>query len=367
VSARNSSQLSTALLAAVLLSAGSALGADWSQSFTSAASGTYLEGTGQKVLVASAGEPADEAQEAARALEAALRGSGRAQLVMGSAGLGSLAQDSDAQVLQKAKALPVDTIAIVRVFPGAPGAPSTAVVTFYDTAGKALSALSAVAGTPVSARPGSGAAQAVPSSALQAVEAVGKSAEDAQAQYDKRHVWFEEGAFVGVQSGRVVARFTDAYQGKNRTPLEGARFYEVVGRQDLAEAYRSRRAKHYGLLVGGGAAALAGTAAVFAGATGKCQREDARTFECLQRDTSLLVPGAVLAGAGTVAMLVSIAYVEFHPVKPPERRDLAEEYNKKLKGELGLARATPPAPVPTVRVAGGFVPGGAGLTLELRL
>jgi hypothetical protein len=367
VSARGMQQLLPALLAALVLMPGAAGAQDWAQSFSPAAAGSYLEAGNQKVLVAAAGEPLDAVRSAASALETALRASGRAQLVMGSAGLGSLAQDSDTQVVQKARPFPVDTVAVVRVFAGAPGAPSTAVVTFYDTAGKVLSALSVVSGTPLGAREGSGTTQAVPSSALQAVQEVGKSAEDAQAQYDKQHVWFEDGAFVGVQSGRVMARFTDAFQGKNRTPLEGARFYEVVGRQDLADDYRSRKTKHLVLLWGGMAGLLGGGAVMATGISSSCQREVARTGECLQKGPSPVVPGAILAGAGTVAMLASLPYMEFHPVKPPARRDLAEEYNKKLKGELGLARAAPPAPAPTIRVASGFVPGGAGLTLELRL
>lgn len=336
----------------------------WTETFPPQAAGTWLEGSQRKVLVAGAGEPAAEARAAAQALEAAWRASGQSPLVMGDAALGGLTTDSDAQVVQKAAPLPVDAVAVVRVFAGAPGAPSTAVVTLYDKAGKVLTAFTAAQGVALAAKAGAGAGGAVPSAALAAVDVVGRGGSEAQAKYDEKYVWFEDGALVNVYNGRVMRRFTLAYQGKYKKHLEGDAFYEAVGRSDLAAQYRSRRTRRTLLLTGGSLAAVGGGTMTLFGLMGPCVKEDARSFACLERDKGLLVPGLVLAGGGMVALLMG-ATTEPHPVDAPEVRRIADEYNQKLKGELGLAEAPRRHASPGLELQVGalLTPGGGALVL----
>ncbi len=359
-----------ATAALLLLLSLPALAAEWKDSFPPEATGSYLESSHRGVLVAGAGEPAAESRAAASAVEAALRDSGRAQLVMNDAPLGNLAADSDAQVVRKVAALPVDTVVVVRVFAGAAGTSPTAVVTFYDKAGKVLAALSAQQGQAVSTRAGGGIG-ALTNTAKSTVDSVTRVAKDAQAEYEKKYVWFEDGAFVNVYGG-VVSRFSVAYQGKSRVPLEGEAFYQAIGRTDLADSYRARSGTRLGLLLGGGAVTLGGTAMMLGGIGGRCVRENAASYDCLQREhQELLIPGILLGTAGAVAMVVGAA-LQSHPVEVLEARRLAEEYNEKLKGELGLAEA--PAPARTrgtrveVSVGGALLPrGGGALVVGVRL
>jgi hypothetical protein len=361
-----------ALAALLLLVSLPALAAGWEDSFPPEATGSYLESAQQGVLVAAAGEPAAETRAAAAALEVALRDSGRARLVMNDAPLGSLATDSDADVVRKAAALPVDTVAVVRVFAGAPGTPPTAVVTFYDKAGKVLSAFSAQQGQAVPERVWGGlVGRALPNTAQSTVDSVTRVAQDAQAQYEKKYVWFEDAAYVNAYGG-VVSHFSVAYQGKSRVPLSGEAFYLAIDRTDLADRYRARRGTRLGLMLGGGAVSVGGMVMALSGVGTRCVRMDAREFGgCLQRENEeLLIPGIVVGSAGVVAMLVG-ALVPHHPVDALEARRLAEEYNEKLKGELGLAAAPAPArarePKVEVSVGGALLRGGGALVVGVRL
>src|SRR5690242_6451570 len=92
--------------------------ASWTDTFPPAAVASYLDADGRRVLVAGAGEKTEPLRAASDAFATALRQSGRAKLVMDASPLGDLSQASDEQIVKKAQALPVELIAVVRVFPG---------------------------------------------------------------------------------------------------------------------------------------------------------------------------------------------------------------------------------------------------------
>jgi hypothetical protein len=80
-----------ALLSAALASAAlAATPADWAATFGAKESASYLDGDHVKLLVVPAGTPVAPARDAATALVAALRQSGRADLVMTSEPLGDV-------------------------------------------------------------------------------------------------------------------------------------------------------------------------------------------------------------------------------------------------------------------------------------
>src|SRR5512140_402845 len=291
----------SALMLLVLLSA---TGEQWGATFPPKEMATYLEAQDAKVLVAAAGEPAESVRAAATAVENALRGSGRTSLVMNDAALGSLQSASDVDVVTRAKAFPVQLVAVVRVFPGAADAPETAVVTFYDKEGKVLSALTATAGTPIAARSGASSGEAVSSEALKSVDTVRGSgpATDAEKEYDRKYVVIEDAAVV-TRAGQV-ARLGLAYQGKSRLPIDGADFYRAIGRKDLAEQYQSRNTLRLGLGLGGMALGIAGIALFAPGIVDPCVKRNAQTRECLQTDYTLAVVGGVVGAGGMIAGIV---------------------------------------------------------------
>ena len=312
-----------------------------------------------------------EARSAADALTAALRQDGRAKLVMGDEALGPLGGLSDEQVLAKAKSTVADLFLVVRVFANSTGQPATAVATFYDRAGKVLSALTASAGTPLVARAGEGAAQGVNRAALSSVADLQKDAptDESRKRYDDNFVSFQDVAGVN-RYGMVVSTWQIPTQGKFRRPLEGADFYDHVGRADLGGQFRSRNARRWALFgVGLGAQILSVPLLTVGVVNGYCAKKSSQSFECLESDYTGLILGGVLFTAGTIVELVGLA-TDPHPVDPPERRALADTYNQKLRTDNGLPPETSraaPASAPRVDVGAYVNRSGAGFGLTVQL
>ena len=354
-----------ALLAALILPL-PALASAWDPSFPPAAVGSYLPAEAGTIVVG-AGAPSAELSDAEAALAAALRGSGKAKLVMDDAALGDVAALDDAAIVARAKALPAPRIAVLRVFAGAEGAAPSAVVPFYVKAGTAVGAFSvergavlAAAETPAAA-PGQGASAAT----MQAVAEVGKTvsaaAAEAQEKYDREHVWFEDWAAVNAGTGMVVSTWAVPYQGKYKKAIDGPEFYEIVGRPDLAEEYRSSQAWRTGFAIGGGVLTLGGTGLMVMSLVtmGGCDIDDTA---CSDDSTNQLIAGSALLGGGLLSFTIG-AMIDPHPVEVGEARQLADEYNARLKKDLGLS-AAPQAPASGVRASLAALPGGAGVMLS---
>src|SRR5690606_25352684 len=106
----------------------------------------------EALIVVVAGEKTAAATEAGKALADAARGTAR--LVMDDSSLGDVSALDDQAIVAKSQHLPVDRIAIVRVFPGASA--DTAVVTVYDKKATVLSSFSGESGTPMTAQADAG-------------------------------------------------------------------------------------------------------------------------------------------------------------------------------------------------------------------
>jgi hypothetical protein len=161
--------------------------------------------------------------------------------------------------------------------------------------------------------------------------------QNAAETYQQRFVWF----YDSVTITGIFGRSWRPYQGKYRDPLDGTAFYRAINRPDLASRYRARYGLRVGLLVGGGLVAIAGWGLMIS------RRQDA---------------GWAVAAGGFGTMFVG-SLIATDPIGESEARQLADEYNKGLKGalDLGLGGETPPPrrPVgralvlPTVAVSGG--------------
>jgi len=329
-----------------LFALAAAVALDWSGSFPSEVLATWLDGPAS-YLVAPAGPGADGV---ASAVIAALRGSGRAELVMDAKALGPIADADDATVVKKAAALPIARIAVVRVFE------DRAVVTVYEkTSGAVSTAFSVKAGTPLATRTGSGVPAGVSRAAAAAVAKVLPTpAANASEEYEKRYIDFDE--IVGINGyGAVVGRWTEPYQGKYRKPLGGSDFYQAIGRTDLVDSYRRRMANKV-LLIAAGVGAMAGSIALAAEKErGSCAMTDF-TGGCMVYNTDHPnIASSIVLGVAGAGAIVWGALLSAHPIDAPEARRLADEYNKDLRRKLNLSAAVAPAPGGgQVAVAGRF-------------
>jgi hypothetical protein len=364
-----------------------AAGDPWAATFGAAATGSYLDGSRPTVLLIGAGAEVDPAAAVA-AFKAALRQSRRARLVMDSASVGEVANLDDQKIVKRAAPLPVDVIAILRLFPG-DGGSETAVVTFYDKKGATLGALSVIRGTPLTPHPRA-AGQGVSREAAAAVDRVfdeGRRPQAARAtpltpaqrEFHAKAVSLE---YASVE--RMWGSGDPGWDGPNvGTPpraLGLADFYETVGRADYA-AFARRRAKvKLGLLVsgivvaaGGAGMAIGGGVMAYAPATclaqnvyGKCTDERKP-----MAGYALLGVGGGLAAAGLVTIIVA-AVLDRGPISAQETYSLGLEHNRKLRQRLGLPDPGATAPVstrspararPRLTLAPSFAPGGGGLTM----
>ncbi len=361
-------------LATVLLFSTLASG-DWKTTFEPRAVASYLDAAQQAVVVVAAGDSLDEAKAAASALRDGLRASGKTRLVMDDASLGGVWALADEKIAAKAAALPIDQVAIVRVFPGGPGKPWSSVVTFYDKAGKALTALSGEAGTAIASAAGAGGlgvSRGVSTAALDAISHVGQAdpkLSAAQEQYDRRFIWFGDSALVSVSTGQIVSTWSDAYRGKYRELLSQESFLEAVGHPEIARDIRNTRTPKALLLVGGLVAATVGlTWGLIAATSFPCERRLNSTSQCTSTDFSgAYVPGGLLIGG--IAAMIGSAFIHVPTVQVHEARRMAEEYNEQLKKELGLPTSASREPTAEPKLSfGAFVgPQAAGVSLGVSL
>jgi hypothetical protein len=403
---------------AVFLFPMTAVAAHWGATFSPEAVATHVHGSDLKILVAAAGEELEETQTAADALAIALRDCGKTALVIGTAGLGRVDHLDDETIVAKSAARPVDQVFVVRLFPSGAGKPPSAVVSMYDKSGANVGAFTAVGGVALARKKsasGSPLAEtdsaADPEQANQAVASSGdtgsaKNTEpeshepggvgggiradvaemvskvtdgldntSAKEEYETRAILFQDLAVVSVNTG-AVRTWAMPLKGKYKEPLEGIDFYEYLGRQDLAAQYRSRNMGRWGLVIGGGAVAIAGTywaATGIGNRTDECKYYSSLDNSCLiyKRDTTQATAGAVVAGVGYVAALVGYFLFNPHPVDAPEARRLADEFNEALRAELGLseedvARAVIPSePEVEVAIAPAIGPSGGALALTV--
>jgi hypothetical protein len=359
----------------------------WAQSFDPKPLASYLDAEGISLLVASGGEVAEDARTAARALRKALRATGKTRLVMDDGALGDLSGLSDKQIVERCASLPAEVVAVTRVFPGSDGHPPTAVVAFYaKRSGSTLATFTVEAGSPLPPRavePAQATAAPVTETVAHAVPETKpqekpeeKPAAAGPAQYEDSYIWSPQKPPLEAQTGAALDRWSQFYRGKAAAQLSGEDFYVALGRSDLAASYRARATAKTWLTVSGLVGLVGGASVIIAGALtqGPCTTEDSLTQVCVayqQVNPPLLIGGAVIGAAGLAVAIVGFTF-NSNPVGAAEARSLVEEYDRKLRKELGLPPDDAPPPPPEKAVlswdVGGFtVPGGGGLSLRLRL
>lgn len=350
--------LGAALVAgAVAVLPGTALAADWSGTFPADAVDSHLDGSDLKLVVVAGGDASEDLTAATDALAAALRNAGKVQVVMDATAIGDTAGLDDKTIVGKAENLPVDQVVIVRVFPGKADQFS-AVVTAYAKDGSAKGGFSASSDKPLEGKAGGGSSVGAmdPGAAVSAVTR--GSNDELQAQFDEyleRRVWFQGMAAVSAQTGAVMSTWSVPYKGKYKEPLPGAKFYDYVGEPDIAKTVRTRKwvrggvgLASTGLLVGGMTGLLRAAVSEDGFPDDDCWEIDneAEQEECeddydddyadAEEEQKKKVRNmGILTGIGFVGIYVPL-FIKADPTPVSERYRMADEYNKKLREELGL-------------------------------
>lgn len=317
------------LLVLALLAPTVALAQSWSSSFSQAQLEQLLGGSGVKVLVAGAGEPADEVARAAEGLRTRLRESGLTSLVMDAAALGALREDSDESVRTKAAALPWDRLLIVRVYPGAREAAPTAVITVSEPGGPTKRSLVVTRGagaqTPVAAPP---PVVTAPPVASPPPPPPPPAPVPPPAPRDPRELHF--GQTIPTRN-RVAMVEKGVYLGPRR--ISGLALYKQLGRADFIERYDGRVRLKWALGIAGGGTVALGMAGVLATVTSRCVRLlNTSSGRCLQYEVprDFIVPSAIVAGVGAGLILTALIFPG-EPVSASELLPAIDKYNAGLE------------------------------------
>lgn len=292
--------------------------ADWGDSFTQPKLQALLGGKDFKVLVAGAGEPADEVTRAAEALRTRLRESGLPSLVMDTAALGPLNADSDEAVRKKAATLPWDKLLIVRVFPGPKDASPTAVVTISEPGGTTQRSLVVTRDLPVAPPP-----VVTPQEPPPPPRPVSPPPPPPR---DPRELHF----------GQAIARTREELVDKGvylgTRQVRGLELYQLLARPEFLARAEARMKLKRTLGITGGAAGAVSIAGFIATAATKCtRRQGTSTGTCLQTELpSLVIPSAIVGGIG-VGLIVTALVLSAEPVSAAELLPAIDQYNAPFK------------------------------------
>ena len=174
----------------------------------------------------------------------------------------------------------------------------------------------------------------------------------------------------GPPRRRASPRQWQVFRGKLGEEVEAPEFFEMVGRDDLVAAYQRRR---YVMIGGYAVAALSfATAAVLTirseSPIASCTNVRGEAGQnCLDNNNRSLVPTVAALVVGVVGVGVG-TYVHRHPqpIDEDDARVLADGYNQRLRGALGLRAAARPPRLRDVALAPKLGRGDAGVVLGAR-
>jgi hypothetical protein len=130
------------------------------------------------------------------------------------------------------------------------------------------------------------------------------------------------------------------FQGRPDDELEAPAFYQMLGRDDLADAYRLRHTLMLGGYVAGGLAFIAaGVLAVRKSDFSACssQLDPVAYQRCSDDHLNSPAPAVIALGVGLAAsVFASYFYRNPQPIDEHDAKALADAYNQQLRRQLGL-------------------------------
>jgi hypothetical protein len=159
-----------------------------------------------------------------------------------------------------------------------------------------------------------------------------------QALFRRYSLRFAPSYDLGARQEREIGDNWQVYRGRVDEELDPQEFYRMVGRDDLARAYQRRQALMLGGYVVAGVAFGAAAVIYF-------RRNDPRgcdpaspQFDQCSRDRILSnVPGIVAGAVGVAGGLFGTYFFRNpHPIDENDAKTLADAYNQRLRGQLGL-------------------------------
>lgn len=286
-----------------------------------------LPTTGQVVIVVAAGEPVVESREAARSVELAVQGSGRARLVMNEAALGSFAFATDDEVRRKAASVPHQVLIIVRVFLQGPERTPVAMVVAGEPGAEARRSVTLQRTVVTAPAPPMVAAPVAPAPPL--------PRDEREEAYEARRLHFGQKGLIGGRTTASLVYAEPAYEGTRKLSTE--QLFEQLGRKDFLARSRDRAALRLGLGLSAAGVGLVGAGLMLAQPLSPCARVlHTSDGECLQRAApSLLVPGLVTLGVA-VGLGLTALILPAHPASREEVGKAVDESNAQLRRSLGF-------------------------------
>ncbi|OGR10700.1 MAG: hypothetical protein A2341_10105 [Deltaproteobacteria bacterium RIFOXYB12_FULL_58_9] len=304
---------------------------EWQSSFQKQAVASYLDGSNMRYLIVSANT---QSEVAASELSQVIDSTGKAQYVMGGHNLGDIAGIGDADIAKKAKLLPIDRVIVVRVFSGRR---TNCVVTVLNTDGDTLSAFNVERGEALAdnRKTVSGVSNAAADTVGKVMGDLGGGSDDpATKEFEERALWMQGITQVNAnQYGAWTNSWEEPRLGKYGKPVAWGEFFTLVDRPELAKQWQ--KAEDYsGVSSFGGVLAFLGilggtTTGIMWAVMDESSPWDAVTISCL---------GAIVAGIVIVKVGPDHPNVEAHEI-----REMVDQYNGKLKSELGIASASLPS------------------------
>ncbi len=149
------------------------------------------------------------------------------------------------------------------------------------------------------------------------------------------------------------ARQWQVFRGQRGEQVDTPEFFELVGRDDLATSYRHRHL----VMAGSFAVAVAGfaTAAILTienqSPLTECQTVQGDQGQvCLEKKHRTVAPIVVALAAGLAGVAVgTYLYRHPQPIDEDDARALADAYNQRLRGALGIRTAARSTPGPRLR------------------
>lgn len=270
---------------------------------------------------------------------------------MDASALGDISRLDDFAIARRTAAYPIQQVLVARVFPGAEGRPPRAIVTVLTHGGAGLAASSAARGTP-----------------LPAVSArVDASRTDAEAELERRLVWFRTGSLVDARTGEVQSNDALAYRGQSPHVLSEVELFHAIERADLADAYQLRSVSRVLLGLGGAAAVVTGVIFGIAAITNPCigMAQGTSTACPVHDGTTEAVLAFGFGLIGVTAMVVAQTF-DAMPVDDGTLHELVDADDRSLRDRL-LPTKPAHAPEAKVNIVPVAFPGGAGVMVRSTL